>query len=69
MKAGLKVLLVLIVAVLYEGWEVSSMPERHFSWKDHVPTTLSSILFIAQIVVGIYLLSEVSQIERALHFF
>jgi len=39
------------------------MSERTFSWKDHVPATFSSILFIAQIVVGIYLVSEVSQIE------
>ena len=39
------------------------MSERRFSWKDHVPATFSSILFIAQIVVGIYLLSEVSQID------
>ena len=28
---------------------------------DYVPATLSSILFISQIVVGIYLLSTVSQ--------
>jgi protein-S-isoprenylcysteine O-methyltransferase Ste14 len=59
----MKVLLVEIVAVLYEGWEMSSMSERRFSWKDHVPATLSSILFIAQIVVGIYLLPEASQID------
>ena len=39
------------------------MSERRFSWKDHVPATFSSILFIGQIVVGIYLLSEISQIE------
>jgi len=38
------------------------MSERSFSWKDHVPATFSSILFISQIVVGICLLSEVSQI-------
>jgi len=39
------------------------MSERTFSWKNHVPATFSSILFISQIVVGIYLLSEISQIE------
>jgi protein-S-isoprenylcysteine O-methyltransferase Ste14 len=39
------------------------MSERSFSWKDHVPATFSTILFISQIVVGVYLLSEVSQIE------
>ena len=39
------------------------MSERRFSWKDHVPATFSSILFTGQIVVGIYLLSEVSQID------
>jgi protein-S-isoprenylcysteine O-methyltransferase Ste14 len=42
---------------------MNEMPERTFTWKDHVPGTLSSILFISQIVVGVYLLSEVSQIE------
>jgi protein-S-isoprenylcysteine O-methyltransferase Ste14 len=39
------------------------MSERIFSWKDHVPATFSSVLFISQIVVGIYLLSEVSQLK------
>jgi protein-S-isoprenylcysteine O-methyltransferase Ste14 len=42
---------------------MSEMPERTFSWKDHLPGTLSSVLFISQIVVGFYLLPEVSQIE------
>jgi protein-S-isoprenylcysteine O-methyltransferase Ste14 len=39
------------------------MPRKSFSWKDFVPVTLASILFISQIIIGIYLLSEVSQIE------
>jgi protein-S-isoprenylcysteine O-methyltransferase Ste14 len=39
------------------------MSERRFSWIDHVPATFSSILFLSQIVVGIYLLSDVSQNE------
>ena len=39
------------------------MSESRFSWKDHVPATFSSILFISQIVVGVYLLSEVAQNE------
>jgi protein-S-isoprenylcysteine O-methyltransferase Ste14 len=39
------------------------MSEKSFSWKDHVPATFSSILFISQIVVGVYLVSEISQIE------
>jgi protein-S-isoprenylcysteine O-methyltransferase Ste14 len=38
------------------------MSKRRFSWKDHVPVTFSTILFISQIVIGLYLLSEVSQI-------
>jgi protein-S-isoprenylcysteine O-methyltransferase Ste14 len=42
---------------------MTEMPERTFSWKDHVPATFSSVLFISQIIVGAYLLSEVSQIE------
>jgi protein-S-isoprenylcysteine O-methyltransferase Ste14 len=39
------------------------MSDRTFSWKDHAPATFSTILFISQIVVGIYLVSEVSQID------
>jgi len=39
------------------------MSEKTFSWKDHAPATFSTILFISQIIVGLYLLSEVSQIE------
>ncbi len=39
------------------------MPEKGFSWKDHVPVTFTNLLFLSQIIVGAYLLSEVSQIE------
>jgi protein-S-isoprenylcysteine O-methyltransferase Ste14 len=39
------------------------MPRKSFSWMDFVPVTFVSILFISQIIVGIYLLSGVSQIE------
>ncbi len=39
------------------------MPRKSFSWKDFAPTSLTSILFISQIFIGLYLLSEVSQIE------
>ena len=39
------------------------MSKKSFSWIDFVPVTLVSILFISQIIVGIYLLSDVSQIE------
>jgi protein-S-isoprenylcysteine O-methyltransferase Ste14 len=39
------------------------MPRKSFSWMAFVPTTLASTLFISQIIVGIYLLSGVSQIE------
>jgi protein-S-isoprenylcysteine O-methyltransferase Ste14 len=39
------------------------MPKKSSSWKDSVPVTLATILFISQIIVGIYLLSVVSQIE------
>jgi len=39
------------------------MSKKVFSWMDFVPVTLSSVLFISQILVGIYLLSDVSQIE------
>mgnify|MGYP000184109754 CR=1 FL=1 len=39
------------------------MSGKSFSWKDSVPVTLASILFISQIIVGFYLLSGVSQID------
>ena len=39
------------------------MTKKSFSWKGFVPVTFVSILFISQIIVGIYLLSDVSQIE------
>ncbi len=39
------------------------MPKKSFSWMNFVPVTLVSILFISQIIVGIYLLSDVSQIK------
>jgi protein-S-isoprenylcysteine O-methyltransferase Ste14 len=39
------------------------MPKKGFSWMDDVPVTLVTILFILQIIIGIYLLSEVSQIQ------
>ena len=39
------------------------MSDRTFSWKDHAPATISTVLFIAQIVIGLYLLPEVSQIQ------
>ena len=41
---------------------MNEMSERHFSWKNHL-ATFSSLLFISQMVVGVFLLSEVSQIE------
>ncbi len=39
------------------------MAEKSFSWTDVVPVTAVTILFISQIIVGIYLVSEVTQIE------
>ena len=39
------------------------MTKKSLSWIDFVPVTFVSILFISQIIVGIYLLSDVTQIE------
>jgi protein-S-isoprenylcysteine O-methyltransferase Ste14 len=39
------------------------MSRKSFSWIDFVPVTLVTLLFISQIIVGIYLLSDVTQIE------
>ena len=41
----------------------SRTSKRSFSWIDLVPVTIVSVLFVSQIVVGIYLLSDVSQVE------
>jgi protein-S-isoprenylcysteine O-methyltransferase Ste14 len=42
---------------------MNKMSERSLSWLDHVPVTFTTLLFISQIIVGVYLVSEVSQIE------
>ncbi len=38
------------------------MTKKSLSWIDFAPVTLLSLLFISQIIVGIYLLSDISQI-------
>jgi protein-S-isoprenylcysteine O-methyltransferase Ste14 len=38
------------------------MIKKTHSWTKVIPSTLASLLFILQIIVGLYLLSEVSQI-------
>ena len=38
------------------------MTKKSFSWIDILPSTFSSLLIISQIIIGIYLLSEVNQI-------
>ena len=39
------------------------MSKKSFSWIDFVPVTFVSLLFISQIIVGIYLLPDVTQIK------
>ena len=39
------------------------MSGNSFSWMNFVPVTLVTVLFISQIIVGFYLLSDVSQID------
>jgi len=39
------------------------MTKKSHSWMEVIPSTLASLLFISQIIVGLYLLSEVTQIE------
>jgi len=39
------------------------MTKKNHSWMEVIPSTLASLLFISQIIVGLFLLSEVSQIE------
>ena len=38
------------------------MTKKSYSWIDAIPSTFSSLLFISQIIVGIFLISDVSQI-------
>ncbi len=42
---------------------VGKMAKKSFSWMDFLPVTFTSVLFTSQIIVGIYLLSDVLQIE------
>jgi protein-S-isoprenylcysteine O-methyltransferase Ste14 len=44
-------------------FERNLMAKNRFSWIDFVPVTLSTVLFISQIVVGLYLLSGVTQMQ------
>ena len=37
------------------------MANKNYSWYDAIPSTFASLLFILQIIVGIYLLSSISQ--------
>jgi protein-S-isoprenylcysteine O-methyltransferase Ste14 len=39
------------------------MPKKRFSWIDVIPSTLTGLLCVSQVMVGIYLLPEISQIE------
>jgi protein-S-isoprenylcysteine O-methyltransferase Ste14 len=43
-------------------------PQERFPWLEFLPVTFTSVLFISQIIIGIYLLSEVSQIEILAYF-
>jgi protein-S-isoprenylcysteine O-methyltransferase Ste14 len=42
---------------------MNEISDSRFSWKDRVTATFSSVLFISQIIIGIYLLQNLSQIE------
>ena len=44
------------------------MTYKKISWLDYVPSILTSILFISQIILGIYFLSDVNQIEFLAYF-
>jgi protein-S-isoprenylcysteine O-methyltransferase Ste14 len=39
------------------------MIKKSHSWMNVIPSILASLFFISQIIVGLYLLSEISQIE------
>jgi protein-S-isoprenylcysteine O-methyltransferase Ste14 len=44
------------------------MPKKGFSLIDAIPSTLSTLLFVSQIIVGIYFLSYISQIKILAYF-
>lgn len=44
------------------------MTNKRYPWMEAIPSTISSLLFISQIIVGIYLLSEVSQNQILAYF-
>jgi protein-S-isoprenylcysteine O-methyltransferase Ste14 len=44
------------------------MPDTKCSWMNYIPATFASLLFLSQIVVGLYLLSWVSQNEILAYF-
>ena len=39
------------------------MTKKSYSWIELIPSTLASLLFISQIIIGIYVLPDVSQIK------
>ena len=39
------------------------MTKKSYFWMDVIPSIFASLLFISQIIVGIYLISEISQIQ------
>jgi len=47
---------------------MNRLSEKSSSCMDYFPATFGSLLFISQIIVGVYLLSEVSQIEILAYF-
>ena len=44
------------------------MIKNNYSWFDAIPSSIASILFILQIIVGIYLLSSISQNKLSAYF-
>ena len=44
------------------------MTNNNYSWFDAIPSSIASILFILQIIVGIYLLSSISQNKLLAYF-
>ena len=44
------------------------MKKKDFSLIDIIPSILTSLLFISQIIVGIYLISDISQIQILAYF-
>jgi len=56
---------ILVIDNYYKNlnWRSNNLTKKSFSFINVLPVTFTTLLFISQIIIGFYLLSDVSQIE------